>query len=205
MLISCKKDDPEPTDTLHKIVVTDHSGQAQENAEIKLFHSHSDLIADTNSYLTLHTDASGSVVLPESQVLNTLICRATKGSLTSEFTAFEYTSSDKVYSIIIKQPSGDQLLCGHGSKNWLMTGYKINGTSQPYVVTSTLNSDGTWTDTNGNSGAWHFANNNTELIYDYTSSGMVVTFTVLELTADFISLTSVQSGMTIDMEMTAVY
>ena len=85
-----------------------------------------------------------------------------------------------------------------------MTGYKVNGASQPYVVTSTLKSDGTWIDTNGNSGAWHFVNNDTQLVYDYTSSGMTVTFTVLELTSGFINLTSVQSGMTIDMEMTAV-
>lgn len=202
--VSCKKEKAEQIKTGHQILVKDNSGQAQANAEIRLYHSVSDVIADTNSYLTLQTDAAGTVTLPENEVQDTLICRATKGSLTSEFTASKYTATSNTYSIIVSQPSDDQLLCGHGSKKWLMTSYSINRTPQPYVVTSTLNADGTWTDTNGNSGTWQFANNNAELVYDYTNSGMVVTFSVLELTADFISLKANQSGMIIEMEMTAV-
>lgn len=204
ILVSCKKEKVTAEDTAHRIVVKDATGQVQANAEVVLFHSAADLLADTSAYLTLHTGTDGSVIVPENQVANTLICRAEKGTLTSEFLGFEYTHVNRTYAITIQQPSDDQLLCGHGSKKWIMTGYKINGTPQSYVVTSTLNADGTWTDTNGNSGNWHFTNNNTELVYDYTSSGMTVTFTVQELTADFISLKSIQSGMTIEMEMTAV-
>jgi len=203
-LVSCKKQEivlPEFPGS--RLCVRNGSGELQENASVKLFHSVQDLIADTNAYLSLQTDETGYVTLPPAHP-DTLICLATKNTLSSEFVAFAYTPVFNVYAVEVGQPTGAQLLCGHGSKQWLMTHYSINGAPQPYTVTSTLNADGTWWDTNGNSGAWHF-NGDTELVYDYTGTGMTVAFTVLEFTSKFIQLEANQSGTLIAMEMTAVY
>ena len=204
-MVSCKKEKTATEDNRYRIVVKDQSGQLQPNAEIRFFHSVQDLISGTNAYFTSQTDSEGMVIVPESEVTDTLICLAQKGTLTSEFLALKYTPSSKIYSVVIQQPADEQLLCGHGAKKWLMTSYIMNGTPQNYVVTSTLNADGTWTDTNGNSGTWHFENNHAQLVYDYTTSGMVVAFDVMELNQHFISLKTNQAGMVIEMEMTAVY
>jgi len=202
---ACKKEKQgDLTGNQKQITVQNENGGKESNASIKIFASVSDLIADANVVSVFQSNENGIAVLPENTP-NTIICLVRKGEKTSEFIAMEYTAVSNNYAITISLPSSAQLLCGHGSKKWLMTGYSINGVPQSYVVTSTINSDGTWTDTNGNSGTWHFENNNTELVYDYSGSGMTVVFTVLEFTKNYIRLQSVQSGMTIDMEMTAVY
>jgi|GEM_PF-2782945 len=204
LFVSCKKEKTNPAmATTGKIVVTNSAGQPEGGATVSLFHSTQDLISGTGAYATLQTDASGTVPLPANSP-DTLICLAVKNGLSSEFIAFKYPVTQHVCNVQMAQPTGTQLLCGHGTKKWLMTSYSINGTPQSYVVTSTLYADGTWTDTNGNSGAWHFENNGTELVYDYTSSGMVVNFTILEFNATFIKLEAEQMGTLINMEMTAV-
>lgn len=199
---SCKKE--KQADNKKQITVQNENGEKESNASVKIFSSVSDLIADTNAVSIFQSNENGSVILPENTP-NTIICLVRKGERTSEFIATEYTGVNNNYIVTVNFPSKTQLLCGHGSKKWLMTGYSINGVPQSYVVTSTINSDGTWTDTNGNSGAWHFNDDNTELIYDYSGSGMTVTFKVMAFTKDYIKLQSIQSGMTIDMEMTAIY
>lgn len=203
--VACKKEkQTDLTGNQKQITVQNENGEKESNASVKIFASVSDLIADTNAVSMFQSNENGIAVLPENTT-NTIICLVQKGEKTSEFISTQYTGVNNNYTITISLPSSNQLLCGHGSKKWLMTGYSINGVPQSYVVTSTINSDGTWTDTNGNSGTWHFENNNTELVYDYSGSGMTVVFTVLEFTKNDIRLRSVQSGMTIDMEMTAVY
>ncbi len=197
---SCKKQ--EKADDSYTIFVTDNGGNLQPDASINVYHSVEELKSDSNPTV-LSANGDGFFTLPDHLVADSLICRAEKGTLTSEFNAFKYAPYNRMYKIVVRHPGGDQLLCGHGSKNWIMTSYSVNGVPTPYNVTSTLNADGTWTDSNGNSGNWHFENGFSELIYDYTSSGMTVNFEVQELTADFISLRGMQSGMVIDMEMTA--
>lgn len=200
---ACKRDKV-TLENVHTITVKNAAGEPQPDAQVKLFYSVSDLMADTNAYLSLTTGSSGSVLLPGSNYPESLICKAEKGTLTSEFTAMQYTASNRTFQVVISQPSSAQCLVGHGTKQWLMTSYSINGSPQNYVVTSTLNADGTWTDSNGNAGSWHFAGNDQQLVYDYTSSGMTIVFDVLELTKSLVRLKSVQPGMTIEMEMTAV-
>lgn len=198
---SCKE--PAQAEPDYIISVGDDSGAMQVGAEVRLFHSVADLKANVNPYFVTQTNGDGWCVLPEGFVTDSLICLAQKGPLTSKFKAFKYTAPHRAYNVIVSQPEELHLLCGYGSKQWLMTSYSINGTPQSYVVTSTLNDNGTWSDTNGNAGTWHFENNHTQLVYDYTS-GLVVTFDVLELTEGFIKLKGNQSGNVIDMEMTAV-
>lgn len=209
-LISCKKEviKEQPSSVAKtEIIVTDESGAVQGNSEVKIYLSENDLLKDTLVVQTLITDAEGRIVL-EIVKNDTLYAIAGKGQLTSEFSSLsflpEVTGSRTVYRIKMRQPTKTEWLCGHGSKKWFMDGYTMNGSYSSYPVTSVLYEDGTWTDSNGRSGNWQFANNETQLIYDYFGNGMNLTFTITEFNEDFINLYFNQMGYSIGMSMTAV-
>lgn len=191
----------------YKIQVNDINGVSQPNAIVKLYNSEENLLDDTLAFLSLTTAADGIAVTEES-LPTKLYCKAEKGSRTSEFLDWYFhpveIGNSLVYQVTIAQPNNTQLVCGHGSKSWLMTEYTINGVSQGYEVISILNSDSTWTDSNDRSGMWYFLNGETQIFYDYDGSGLEVTFDVLELTQDYVSFSSNQWGMQIEMEMTAI-
>lgn len=199
--VSCKKEVAKT-----EIIVTNESGVIQGNTKVKIYLSANTLLNDTLVYKTFVSNIEGKILLDFK--LDTLYALAENGQLTSEFSSLyflpETTGKHTVYKIKMRQPTKTEWLCGHGSKKWFMDGYTMSGSYSSYPVTSTLNEDGTWTDSNGRSGNWQFTNNETQLIYDYFGNGTNLTFTITEFNQNFINLSFDQMGYSIEMSMTAV-
>lgn len=211
---SCKKtetpDLPEqtiPVAKTYEVQVRDTQGAAQQGVTVKLYQSEDDLLNDTLEFVTLITNENG-IAFSEDSLPSMLFCKAEKGNMTNEFLDMSYHATELenslIYEVTITTPTKTQLLCGHGSKDWLMTEYTINGASQGYEVISVLNSDSTWTDSNDRSGSWYFLNSETQIFYDYDGSGLQVTFDVVELTKDYVNFSANEWGMQIEMEMVAL-
>ncbi len=209
---SCKKDDENLIDDTgdvqktYRITVTDENGATQQMATVKTYNSEEDLRNDTLETASYQTDSEGKIVLADSLELP-VFAKAELGEFTSEFTTSTFTierTEELVdYQLQLAETTPMQRLCGHGSKDWLMTEYILNGNAQPYEVLSALHDDGTWTDSNDRSGTWSFGTDFTTINYDYTGSGLEVAFDIVTLTSDTAHFEAEQFGMSIELIMTA--